>query len=87
MFKNSHISIPEIFLPAEIHNKGNYIISLGNLCQWLGEKAEELGVDVLPGVAGDKIKYNDDGSVGGIITGDMGIAKDGSRKSTFTPGI
>ncbi len=57
------------------------------MCQWLGEKAEELGVDILPGVAGDKIKYNDDGSVGGIITGDMGIAKDGTRKDTFTPGI
>jgi electron-transferring-flavoprotein dehydrogenase len=77
LFENSSVHIPYALLPASVHNTGNYIISLGDLCEWMGEKAEGLGVDVLPGVAGDKIIYNDDGSVGGIITGDMGIGKNG----------
>lgn len=53
----------------------------------MGEKAEGLGVDVLPGIAGDKIHYNSDGSVGGIVTGDFGIAKDGTLKDNYSPGI
>jgi electron-transferring-flavoprotein dehydrogenase len=53
----------------------------------MGQKAEELGVDVLPGIAGDKISYRSDGSVGGVITGDFGIAKDGSFKDNYSPGI
>lgn len=83
LFENSHINIPYALLPKSVHNTGNFIISLGNLCEWLGEKAESLGVDVLPGIAGDKIHYNSDGSVGGIVTGDFGIAKDGSHKDTY----
>jgi electron-transferring-flavoprotein dehydrogenase len=54
---------------------------------WLGEKAESMGVDILPGIAGDQIIYNRNGSVGGVITGDFGIAKDGSQKSNYQPGI
>lgn len=76
-----------MFLPKAVQNHGNYIISLGNLCEWMGEKAEAMGVDVLPGIAGDKIIFNQDGSVGGVTTGDFGIAKDGSRKSNYSPGI
>lgn len=72
-----------MFLPKSVHNKGNYIISLGNLCEWMGKRAEALGVDVLPGIAGDKIIFNDDNSVGGVITGDFGIAKDGSKKDNY----
>jgi electron-transferring-flavoprotein dehydrogenase len=53
----------------------------------MNEQAEELGVEVLPGIAGDKILFNEDGSVGGVITGDMGIAKDGTLKDTFEPGL
>lgn len=83
LFENSHIDIPYIFLPKSVHNKGNYIISLGNLCEWMGKKAEALGVDILPGIAGDKIVFNEDGSVGGVITGDFGIAKDGSKKENY----
>lgn len=83
LFENSHVNIPNFLLPKSVDNHGNYIISLGNLCEWMGEKAETLGVDVLPGIAGDKIHYNTDGSVGGIITGDFGIAKDGSLKSNY----
>jgi electron-transferring-flavoprotein dehydrogenase len=83
----SHISIPQMFMPKAIDNHGNYIISLGELCEWLGEHAEELGAEILSGIAGDKIIFNEDGSVGGIITGDFGIAKDGSQKDSFSPGI
>ena len=74
-------------MPKSIDNHGNYIISLGSLCEWLGEQAEELGVEILPGIAGDQIIFNEDGSVGGVITGDMGIAKDGSKKDSYEPGI
>lgn len=63
------------------------MISLGNLCEWLGEKAEAMGIDMLPGIAGDKIHYNSDGSVAGVVTGDFGIAKDGSMKDNFSAGI
>ena len=87
LFEKSHFNIPYALLPKSVHNKGNYIISLGNLCEWMGEKAEAMGVDVLPGIAGDKIHYRSDGSVGGIITGDFGIAKDGSLKDNYSPGI
>jgi electron-transferring-flavoprotein dehydrogenase len=76
-----------MFLPSSVNNHGNYIISLGNLCEWLGQRAESMGVDILPGIAGDQVLFNKDGSVGGVITGDFGIAKDGSHKSTYQPGI
>jgi len=85
--QTGHFTIPQIFMPKAIDNHGNYIISLGQLCEWLGEHAEELGAEILPGIAGDQIIFNDDGSVGGIITGDFGIAKDGSLKDSFSPGI
>lgn len=72
-----------MFLPQSVHNKGNYIISLGHLCEWLGKRAEDMGVDILPGIAGDQVIFKQDGSVGGVITGDFGIAKDGSHKDTY----
>jgi electron-transferring-flavoprotein dehydrogenase len=78
LFEKEHIDIPNALLPSGVHNHGNYIISLGDLCVWLGEKAESLGVDILPGIAGDQVIFNKNGSVGGVITGDFGIAKDGS---------
>ncbi len=65
-------------MPKAIDNHGNYIISLGQLCEWLGTHAEELGVDILSGINGDQINYKEDGTVNGVITGDQGIAKDGS---------
>ena len=87
LFKGSSIQIPSMFLPKSIKNHGNYVCGLGEIVEWLGEKAEEAGADVLPGFAGDKIYYNEDGSVGGVITGDFGIAKDGSEKETYMPGV
>jgi len=74
-------------LPSVQQNHKNYIISLANLCRWLGEKAEALGVEIFPGFPASKILYNDDGSVKGVQTGDMGIDKQGNNKDNFELGI
>jgi electron-transferring-flavoprotein dehydrogenase len=80
------IKLPSFLVPTALHNKGNHAISLGNLCRWLGEQAEELEVNIFPGFAASEVLYNEDGSVKGVATGDMGIGADGEQKSTFTPG-
>lgn len=80
------LRVPGIFLPAPMHNKGNYIISLGRLCQWMGEKAEAAGINVFPGFAASEVLYDDNGSVKGVATSDMGIGKDGHRKDSFQAG-
>jgi electron-transferring-flavoprotein dehydrogenase len=80
------IGIPGPFVPAPMHNDGNYIISLGRLCQWLGEKAENAGINVFPGFAASEVLYGDDGRVLGVATSDFGIGRDGERKPAFTPG-
>ena len=82
----NRIRMPEFVVPKDLHNHGNHAISLGNLCRWLGEQAEAMGVNIFPGFAASEILYNDDGSVAGIATGDMGIGADGQPKGTFTPG-
>lgn len=79
--------VPSYLHPKSINNHGNYIISLGRLCEWMSEKAEDLGVDILPATAGNSLIFNDDGSIAGVITGDMGIGKDGEEKESFEPGI
>ncbi len=73
-------------VPATMHNEGNYIVSLGNVVRWLAEQAEELEVMMFPGFPAADIIYNDDGSVKGILTGDMGVAADGEAKPSFEPG-
>ncbi len=78
--------VPGIFVPRPMHNRGNYIISLGRLCQWLAEQAEALGVNVFPGFAASEVLYDDEGSVRGVATSDMGIGRDGKRKDSFQPG-
>ncbi|MBP2228519.1 electron transfer flavoprotein-ubiquinone oxidoreductase [Azospirillum agricola] len=79
--------IPNALLPPLMHNDGNYAISLGNLCRWLGTQAEEMGVEIYPGFAGAEVLYNEDGSVKGVATGDMGIGKDGEPTGNYTPGM
>ncbi len=81
------VSIPEWILPSQMHNKGNYISSLGNLCRWLAEQAEVLGVELYPGFAAAEVLFNDDGSVKGIATGDMGVNRKGEHKDSYEPGI
>ena len=73
--------------PPQMNNHGNYIISLGNLCRWLGEQAEGLGVEIYPGFAAAEVLYSDDGAVRGVATGDMGIGKDGQPTDNYQPGV
>lgn len=80
------IRLPDSIVPASMHNEGNYIVSLGNVVRWLAEQAEELEVMMFPGFAAADILYNDDGSVKGVLTGDMGVAANGTEKPSFEPG-
>ena len=82
----NRILLPMWTIPGESKNRGNYALSLGNLCRWLGAQAEELGVNVFPGFAASEILYGDDGSVKGIATADMGVNAAGERKPVFEPG-
>src|SRR3546814_8026107 len=72
--------MPHFLLPPLMSNKGTYTGSLGNLCRWLAGQAEALGVEIFPGFAAAEILFNDDGSVKGVATGDMGVARDGTHK-------
>ena len=74
-------------MPRLMNNHGNYIVSLGDLCRWLGQQAEALGVEIYPGFAGAAVLYNEDGSVRGVGTGDMGVGKDGKHKANYTEGM
>ncbi|MFN3473655.1 MAG: electron transfer flavoprotein-ubiquinone oxidoreductase [Blastomonas sp.] len=85
--KTSKFAIPHLTTPSFMHNKGTYTGSLGNMCRWLAEKAEELEVQIFPGFAAAEILYNEDGSVKGVATGDMGVGKDGEHKADYTPGL
>ncbi len=73
--------------PPQMNNHGNYIISLGNLCRWLGQQAEGLGVEIYPGFAAAEVLYHEDGSVKGVATGDVGIGKDGLHTENYQPGM
>jgi len=84
---NSAFQIPNLFLPAPVHNDGNYIVSMGNVCRWLAEQAENMGIEVYPGFAAAEILFNEDGSVKGIATGDMGISAQGEQKDSYMPGM
>ena len=79
--------IPEKLMPPLMSNHGNYIISLGNLCKWLGDQAEALGVEIYPGFTGFDLLYDEQGAIKGVVTGDMGLARDGSEKPGFAPGM
>ena len=79
--------VPNFTLPPCFHNDGNYIISLGNFTRWLGEQAEALGVEIFPGFTAAEVLYNDDGSVKGVATGNMGIGKDGAPTESFQLGM
>ncbi len=79
--------LPHVMMPPLMSNKGCYTGSLGNLCRWLAEQAEGLGVEIFPGFAAAEILYNDDGSVKGVATGDMGVGRDGSHKGDYQPGM
>lgn len=80
------IQSPNWAVPKPMHNNGNYIVSVGNLCRWLGERAEELGVEIYPGFTAAELLI-EEGSVRGVITGDMGVSAAGEQKDTYMPGM
>ena len=82
----SSFKTPGFMVPPSMHNKGNYIISLASLCRWLGQQAEELGVEIYPGFAAQEIVYEGD-AVAGVVTGDMGVSASGTHKDGFEPGM
>jgi electron-transferring-flavoprotein dehydrogenase len=79
--------IPNWLLPRLMDNHGMYIASLGNVCRWLGQQAEALGVEIYPGFPAAEVLYDDAGAVRGVATGDLGIARDGSHKPEYQPGM
>ena len=79
--------VPDALLPGCFRNHGNYVISLANVCRWLGQQAEAVGVEIFPGFAAAEVLYNEDGSVKGVATGDMGIGKDGQQTENYQPGM
>ncbi|UJW86420.1 electron transfer flavoprotein-ubiquinone oxidoreductase [Devosia sp. SL43] len=85
--KTGALRIPNFLMPPLMSNHGNYIVSLGNVCRWLGQKAEALGVDIYPGFAAAEVLYNEQGAVIGVATGDMGIEKNGEPGSNYTRGM
>ena len=86
--KERSIKIPNLFVPTTMHNEGNYIISLGNLCRWLAEQAENLGVEIFPCFTAADVLYDENGTVKGVITGDMGVGTDGQPKEgLYMPGM
>ena len=84
---NSAIKLPNFFIPKPTHNDGNYIVSMGNVCRWLSEQAEAMDVDIYPGFAAAEVVYNEDGSVKGIATGDMGVGHNGDHKPSYAQGM
>src|SRR3546814_20821094 len=79
--------MPVWMRPAQMHNHGNYVVSLGNVCRWLAEQAEALGAEIYPGFAAAEVLYHEDGRVKGVATGDLGVARDGSHKDSYQPGM
>ena len=85
--EKSAIKLPNFFIPKPTHNDGNFIVSMGNVCRWLAEQAEGLGVEVYPGFAAAEVLYHEDGRVKGVATGDMGVSASGEHKDSYMPGM
>lgn len=82
-----NIRLPNFAFPPLMNNHGNYIVSLGEVCRWLAEQAEELGVEIYPGFAAAEVLYNEDGAVTGVATGNMGVGREGEHKDSFMQGM
>jgi electron-transferring-flavoprotein dehydrogenase len=85
--EKSSFRTPNLFLPSCFKNHGNYVISLGSFCRWLGQQAEAAGIEIFPGFAGAEVLYDDKGAVKGVATGDMGINKKGEKTDAYQPGM
>jgi electron-transferring-flavoprotein dehydrogenase len=84
---NGGIRLPNFAMPPLMNNHGNFVVSLGSVCRWLATKAEALGVEIYPGFAATEVLFDGNGAVAGVATGDMGVAKNGARKDSFTRGM
>jgi len=85
--QSGSLRVPGLLLPECFRNHGNYVVSLGNVCRWLGQQAEALGVEIYPGFAAAEVLYDDKGGVRGVATGDMGVGRDGRPTDQYQPGI
>ena len=85
--RSASLRVPGFLLPECFRNQGNYVVSLGNVCRWLGQQAESLGVEIYPGFAAAEVLYDDQGRVRGVATGDMGMGRDGKPTDQYQPGI
>jgi len=85
--QSGSLRVPGLLLPECFRNHGNYVVSLGNVCRWLGQQAEALGVEIYPGFAAAEVLYDDKGAVRGVATGDMGVGRDGRPTDQYQPGI
>ena len=85
--KSGSFRFPNFLMPRLMNNHGNYIVSLGEVCRWLAQQAEALGVEIYPGFAAAEVLYTEDGAVHGVATGDMGIGKNGEHKDSYTEGM
>ena len=85
--QSGSLRVPRLLLPECFRNHGNYVVSLGNVCRWLGQQAEALGVEIYPGFAAAEVLYDDKGAVRGVATGDMGVGRDGRPTDQYQPGI
>lgn len=81
------LPVPNALLPKQLHNAGNYIVSMGNVCRWLAEQAEALGVEIYPGFAAAEVLFDQNGAVYGVATGDMGLDREGQPKPNHEPGM
>ncbi|MBT8472945.1 MAG: NAD(P)/FAD-dependent oxidoreductase, partial [Marinicaulis sp.] len=81
------LSLPVFAMPPMVKNHGAYIVSMGNVCRWMAEIAEGMGVEIYPGMAASHLLYRDNGSVRGVVVGEMGIGKNGERKDSYEPGM
>jgi electron-transferring-flavoprotein dehydrogenase len=82
-----HMRVPHFLMPPLMSNRGNYIVSLGLVCRWLAQQAESLGVEIYPGFAAADVTLGEAGEITGIITGDLGVARDGHHKANYAPGM
>ena len=78
--RSGSFKVPNVFLPECFRNQGNYVVSLGNVCRWLGRQAEALGVEIYPGFAAAEVLYDEKSGVRGVATGDVGVGRDGGHK-------
>jgi len=81
------LKMPEAMLPGCFKNHGNYVVSLGNVCRWLGQQAEALGVEIFPGFPAADVLYDENGAVSGVVTGDMGVDREGKPTDAYQPGM